>query len=530
MLILFVAITGKAQEKNHFSLFTDRDLYASGETMLIKVYVPVDEPSGIVNIDLLNTKGRIISGISKKITDHQADGFIYLPDSLSSGCYLICTSTKVNSSLTFKELYVSNRFTGIPEAGSPIRPSRIQPLVNKQVDQVGIEGLDKTLKAREKVEVSLHLPADIISQINGNLFVSISKVTPGFTSQSFPGTIQRDNIKVIEKEGVVLDGYLKDLKTGEPFKNGIVYLSIPDSIPRFDFFITGKDGYFNFQLDKYYGKLPLVVQGFDKEDKHLLKITVNHRDSLKNCLPAFESWEISPELRKSADECTDAVTFRKIFNQPEVAVQPTLKPGTDPYPFFGVPNIVVDPQLFINLPDFTEISRELLTGVKYRAYNRIPSLQVFNSAQRTYFNDSPLLLIDGIPVRDLSLIKDLGSKDLAKVEISMNERYYGNLKFPGVLAIHTKKADYSRVVVSDEVLKLNFDCIQPDVALSAPSEKLSNEPDLRKVLLWNPSLKPEQTIKLGFGTSDLLGKYKLVICGAARDGSIFYKERLFEVN
>ncbi len=530
MLILFVAITGKSQEKNHFSLFTDRDLYASGETMLIKVYVPADEPSGIVNIDLLNTKGRIISGISKKITGHQADGYIYIPDSLSSGSYLLCTSTKINSSLTFKELYITNRFTGIPEVGTPVRASKIKPLKNRLIDDLQIEGLDKSVKAREKLEVSLNLPKDIVAQIEGNLFVSVSEVTPGYNSQSFQSTIHRDNFKSAEKEGVVLDGYLKDLKTGIPFKNGVVYLSIPDSIPRFDFYITGDDGYFNFQLDNYYGKIPVVVQGFDNEDKHLLKISVNRRDSLKNCLPDFESWEISPAFRTSAEESKDAVTFRKIFNQPEVAVQPAMKPGTDRYPFFGVPNIVVDPQLFINLPDFTEISRELLTGVKYRAYNRIPSLQIFNSAQRTYFNDSPLLLIDGIPVRDLSVIKDLGSKEIAKIEISMNERYYGNLKFPGVLAIHTKKADYSRVLVSDEVVKLNFDCIQPDVTLTTLSEHPLNEPDLRKVLLWNPSVKPGQTIKFNFGTSDLVGNYKLVICGADKDGSIFYKEHLFEVN
>ena len=67
LLLLFVALMGKAQEKEHFSLFTDRDLYVSGETLLFKVFVPVDDQSGIINIDLVNTNGKIISEISKKI-------------------------------------------------------------------------------------------------------------------------------------------------------------------------------------------------------------------------------------------------------------------------------------------------------------------------------------------------------------------------------------------------------------------------------------------------------------------------------
>jgi len=82
-------LTGKSQEREHFSHFTDRDLYTSGETLLLKIFAPLDERSGIVHIDLINTSGKIILGISKKIIEHQADGFINIPDSLSSGCYLL---------------------------------------------------------------------------------------------------------------------------------------------------------------------------------------------------------------------------------------------------------------------------------------------------------------------------------------------------------------------------------------------------------------------------------------------------------
>ncbi len=530
LLLLFVASSGKAQDKAHFSLFTDRDIYTSGETLLLKVFVPEGEQSGIVNIDLINTKGKIITGMSKKIIDHQADGFIDLPDSLSTGCYLLCTSTKINSSVTVKELYICNRFTGLPESNVALQSKETNYLVEKRDTSFQIEGLNKNYSTREKVSLSLHLPSEFLSQLDENLFVSVAETAPGYNSRTFFKSVTPGTNRIIEKEGVVLDGIVSDVITGKPFKNGTVFLSIPDTIPRFKYYITGNDGHFKFQLDNYFGKLQIVIQGFDREEKRFLKVVFNNRDSLTSVVPAFEKWSVTPELRKYTEDNTEATNFRKIFNRQELAVvtTPTAKP--DDYPFYGLPTEVVDPQLFIELPNFTEISRELLPGVKFRTYNRKSSLQVFNPAQHNYFIDQPLVLLDGIPIRDLNIIKDLGSKEIDRIEICRDERYYGYLNFHGVVAIYTTKADFTRIAESDDVIKLKSDGIQPDVSLNIPKEQPLNEMDLRKVLLWKPSLKPDNTIKFDFETSDIRGSFKLIIKGKTRDGSIIYKEQTFDVN
>lgn len=124
----------------------------------------------------------------------------------------------------------------------------------------------------------------------------------------------------------------------------------------------------------------------------------------------------------------------------------------------------------------------------------------------------------------------MGTKDIDKVEICQNERFYGDLIFPRVVAIYTSKADYTRVPESDDLIKLNLEVIQPRAILNAPLEQPFNDPDLRQVLLWKPSLKPATTIELDFQTSDIRGSFKLIIRGKTLDGSIFYKEQIFEVN
>ena len=329
--------------------------------------------------------------------------------------------------------------------------------------------------------------------------------------------------------GVILEGIVTDLKTGVPFKKGVVLL-IPDTIPRFNYFITGEDGCFNFQLDNYYGKIPVVVQGYDQAKKRLVKVAIAHRDSLPAAIPAFEPWNIPPELRKMVTNNVDAATIRKIFNYKDIVVAPPPSVKADNYPYYGVPTEIIDPKIFIDLPDFTEVSRELLPGVKFRAYNRIPTLEVFNPATHNYFNDQPLLLLDGIPIHDLSVIKDMGSKEIDRIEVCRNERFYGDLNFPGVVAIYTSKRDYRRVNESYDLVKLTMEVLQPDAIPNPAAQQQVWEPDLRKVLLWKPSLKPEQTIDLDFKTSDILGSYKLIVSGKSNDGSVWYKEQIFEVN
>lgn len=528
-ILVIIAFVGRAQEDQACQLFTDRDIYASGEYILIKVFTSDKMPSQVVHLDLVNTKGKILSGISKLLAEQQTDGYIYIPDSLRTDTYLLCASFRGNPNIIGKELLVCNRFSGLSEIASIPRLKEKEP-VNTTSSELQIEGLKKFYQSRDTARITLSLSPDLLTQAKDAMSVTISRSVPGYKSKTFSGTIAIRQNQATEQDGVLIEGIARDMETGLPFKNGCIYLSVADSVPKLSYCLTREDGYFNFQLRGSRGTIPAVIQGYDLQKKRQLTIELARPDSLTDAVPVLTSWQVEPEMIQEIRELTETTSIRKIFDDTELKMHSARNPNGKDYPFYGIANDVVRPDLFIDLPDFTEVSRELLPRVKFRAYNRIPTMHIFNPLIYNYFNEEPLVLLDGIPVQDLNLIKNLGSNEMKKIEICTTERFYGDLSFHGVVAIYSAKPDINRFTESKYLIIRNINTVQSDFSLNVPSRIPPNEPDLREVLLWEPSVKPGQNINLSFATSDLHGHFTLSIHVKSKSGKIFHNEQTFEVH
>ena len=155
---LLCALTGKAQQKECFYLFTDRDIYASGETMLLKIFLSPDEASGIIHLDLTNLTGKRIQGVNLKIRNHQANGFIDLPDSLGSGTYLVRASVRTSEILTFKEIFIANRFAAALESNASLMHSKAFSVVPRSLSTIEMDGIENTYQTRSTAHFSIKLP------------------------------------------------------------------------------------------------------------------------------------------------------------------------------------------------------------------------------------------------------------------------------------------------------------------------------------------------------------------------------------
>ncbi len=531
ILLIVTAISGNAQNKKGFAFFTDRDVYVSGETLLAKIYNPTDNSSRIVYMDLVNPSGTRISGASIEIKNNEADGFLQLPDSLSTGAYMLRVYSKNTAEKlkTIREIWISNRFEGLEKTKQLKRITKTEEIQEENTRQINIEGIDPKYPTNSRVAANIRIDGNLLKEIDGNLLVSVAQTDPSFKSESFIWTYDQGKEGLAEKKGIILSGTIIDKKTSFPASGATVYLTIPDSLPGFQYYQTQNDGRFFFQMDKYYGSIQAFVQCFGNTPTQRLKINVDELFAEPGTLPEYSEWPISEEFKSNSIRNMDAVTFQKIFDQNTLKFEATPMKTHDDYPYYGNPTNIVDPQLFIDLPNFTEISRELLPGVRFRNYNNEPTLQVINAATRSYFTELPLILIDGIPIRNLNAIKDMGTKDIRRVDICQSERYYGNLRFPGIVALYSTKADYSHIPDSDQFIRLKLETTQIQAKLAEPDKSEPDVPDLRQVFYWNPSVEPQESLSIKISTSSILGQFSLVVRGRLKNGSLISAKKQFEV-
>ena len=531
IFLIVSAISGKAQIKKELGLFTDRDVYVSGETLLAKIFDGTDNPSRIAYIDLVNQSGMRISGISVEMINNEANGFLQLPDSLGSGTYLLRAYLKntADKLKTIREIWISNRFDGLAKTAQIKRLDESQTIQEETIQQINIEGIEPVYSANSNATANITINGSFLTKLNGNLLVSVAQTEPTFNSSSYQWSSNNGKEGLNERKGIILSGTIIDKTTSSPAAGATVYLTIPDSIPGFQYYQTQDDGRFYFHMENYYGSVKAFVQCFSSKPTQRLKIKMDELFAVAGNLPVFNQKPLSEEFKRNIARGIDAVTFQKIFGQEMLKLKAAPPKVTEAYPYYGIATNVVDPQLFIDLPNFTEVSRELLPGVKFRNYNNEPTMQVIYSATKEYFTDMPLVLIDGIPIRNLNVIKDMGTKDIERIEISQNERYYGNLRFPGVVAIYTTKADYSMIPESDQFIQIKLETIQIQAELAEPNRTEPDVPDLRQVFYWNPSTEPKENLSIKFNTSSILGKFKMVVRGRLKDGTMILAEKQFEV-
>jgi hypothetical protein len=531
ILLIVTTISGYAQNKNSLGLFTDRDVYVSGETLLAKIYSPTDNASRIVYLDLVNSLGTRISGASIEIKNNEANGFLQLPDSLSTGTYLLRAYSKntLGKLKIIREIWISNRFNGLENIKQLKHISELQTIKEESTPKINFESIESNYAINNNATANIRIDEMLLKELDGNLLVSVAQTNPSFGSVSYKWSSEQGKEGLTEKKGIILSGIITDKKTLAPAASATVYLTIPDSLPGIQYYQTQNDGRFYFQLDKYSGSVQAFVQCYGNTPDQRLKINMDELFAEPGTLPEFSQQPISEEFKSNSATTVDAVTFQKVFGQEKLKFQTAQKEKLETYPFYGKPSNIVDPHLFIDLPNFSDISKELLPGVKFRNYNNEPTMQVMNAAARDFFHELPLILIDGIPIRNLNVIKDMGTQDISRIEICQSERYYGNLRFPGVVAIYTTKSDYSRIPDSDQFIHLKLEAIQLQAKLAEPEKSEPDIPDLRQTFYWNPSVEPQQTLSIGFNTSSILGKFKVVVRGRLKDGTMVSAEKQFEV-
>lgn len=528
-----------------YYLFADRSWALSGDTVWFKL-AAIDNTSdrgNVVHVQLENQFNEPVGRVMVVTQNGRGEGYLPVPDSLRTGTYWLYAYTSLmrnsgSAIVPARLLTVYHRFDeNFDEISAPLlSPAQLSDnnhfknllridkseAKTREMVTVTLNALNEILPGAKSLVISAFMENPITDETEGILFKKLQ-----------PPPISGSEDYIPEINGFLLEGRVTPISGNEMPARSLVLLSISDSIPWFDYYFAQSDGYFRFNLKNVKGTADIYLRAFSEDNSELnVELSKGLMSGAQDF--SFQSTLVGIDRAEKIKSMTEAAWFEKVFSG-EPSWKETPFETNYPYdqPFYGKPDRRIVPSEFIDLPDFQEISRELLPGVRYRRRGNATTLQLMNNSERTYFDRNPLRLVNGIPIFDDGLLYRFRSTDINYIDIIYQERVFGDISFKGVLAISLHDKENNWTTSQKTLFKFTIPCLQINIKPSYRSvtEKqiLPNQPDFRRIFMFSEINADDPDPTFRFNTSDLKGTVIVRLQGVTRENIPFDFIRKIEV-
>jgi hypothetical protein len=342
------------------------------------------------------------------------------------------------------------------------------------------------------------------------------------------GKILSDNHPVyrykLENEDSYIYGKLLPVDRQTVGSGDFLVMSSPSKEAVFQYSGTDSDGNFSFSIPIGEGLNDLIIQP-DKVNKNQ---TINLESSFSDQYSQSGlkvNWSSKP-VPEYISKWSLNYQVSKIFGSSFTGsvLSPHLKQIVQTR-FYGSPDVELVLDDYIKLPVMQEVFFELLPGVLLRNKKSTYSISMINPISNYEPDLLPTLLIDGVIIKDATIIANLDPETVEKIDIIKNKYYVGNYVFDGIVNVITKRGDFSSVTLPGYAIRKTyrpFDAVGEFASpeYSSDEKKSGHNPDFRNTLYWNPSVIPDKSGKarIEFWTSDNSGNYRVNIQGITSDG------------
>ena len=327
---------------------------------------------------------------------------------------------------------------------------------------------------------------------------------------------------VPEYEGHIVSGVVFNKETNLPAKNVQSFLAIPDSSFRFFAGQSDENGNVNFYTKDFYGPREIFAQAGGRERLFRIDIKSPFFESYSSrTIPPFSLSSVSGHLLQANSV---SMQVQNIYVADKLNKTLSAKIDTN---LFYVPTRTYLLDNYVRFPTMEEVLREYVQEVAVtKQNNKLILAGGRRDAAGILYRYEPLVLLDGIPLFDnpnkIFAFDPLKIKELQIV----NQRYFlGTAIFEGLLSYKTYTGRPEGLEIDPNATVLDYEGLQLQREFYTPVYETQNQvtsrmPDFRNLLYWNATVKTNSSGKqqLSFYTSDLAGKYIVVIEGLSADG------------
>ena len=554
-------------------LFTDRDYYLSGDQLWFDAFLFLDgelssDWSKVLYLELYNDQKEPLIQQKYAIENGRATGVLDIPENAGTGHYYLRGYTQYQRNFPVEKL-----FTKVVSIVNPNnQPSSIHAPVLTP-DSLRVKKSMGEALGSSSVHLNLildkkeYLPRGkvdltIDAELHAELVLTVRKKGTGHDSEdvasflsinpwlaqaySRSGVLEypdgNDNLSenpinsldwIPEMKGLTLSGKIRNKLTGHPVPNEYCITSVLGKEAQIHLAKTNAEGEFIFSYHDLEDEKDIYISvlGDQLQDYQLL---VN-----KDFSTYFPAIEPIPFLYDSSRHSL----FEALYINQQIGYsfdsddKQLAYPKPDPvHPSFnlGAPDIHLEMKDFIYIPTMIEVFRELvpLVSVRGRPGNR--KLNIYDNVSFTDY-DSPLVLLDHVPVSDIDMLLKIEPALLNTIEVYYSEYLLGDHSFGGIISLRTSKEDFAGYKWTDQSVFVNYKTIQIPKTFQY-SEYLDSgsysdrKPNFSTLLYWYPGIHLKgKPLRFTFYTSDHLSDYEVVVRGFTREGKPCFGSVDFEV-
>jgi hypothetical protein len=336
-----------------------------------------------------------------------------------------------------------------------------------------------------------------------------------------------------EIEGPVINGKIISKSTGLAVGASRAFLSIPGADNAFSCATSDAQGVIRFTFKDIYKNNAIIVQPeLPKDSNYRIDIIKSYSDKFSsNILPSFI------DLRDKANTLLNHSVSNQVENTYDMdKKRQYVKKIIDTNSFYGKPDRLYILDDYTRFQTMEEVIREFVEDVRLRKEGDKYTFKIRNRLFGTYFEEDPLILLDGIPISDASKIIALDPLKIWKIGVVTHNYYIGSSVFEGIVNVKSYSGELGVTQIDPNSLVVEYDGLQEQREFYSPAyatraEQDSHMPDFRNVLYWAPQISTGQNGKthLSFYTSDLKGKFAVVIQGISSEGLPGKTTAFFEV-